>query len=123
MYKMVIQAVMLSAAALFFIMTKSDGLRAASKTGDFSSLAQVAGDGDGGSLADLGAMSDRYKAGDYGVDWAKYDPRRLWTDRPKTIRLKPKTIQVQPTEAGQDRAALLAAKGLDPSKITVVRLD
>jgi hypothetical protein len=104
-------------------MTKSDGLRAASKTGDFSSLAQVAGNSDDGSLADLGTLSDRIKDGDYGVDWAKYDPRRLWTDRPKSIRLKPKTIQVQPSETGQDRAALLAAKGLDPAKVTVIRLD
>lgn len=123
MYKMVIQAVLLSAAAIFFIMTKSDGLRAASQTGDISSLTQVAGDGSGGSLADLGAVSERMKSGDHGISLTKYDPRRLWENRPKSMRLKPKTIRVTPSESGQDRATALAAKGLDPSKVTVVHLD
>lgn len=119
MYKMVLQAVILSAAAIFFIMTKSDGLRAVSQTGDLSSLTQAAGDGQGGGFADLGAISERLTSG----DWAKYDPRRLWQDRPKSIKLNPTTIHVAPNETGQDRAALLAAKGLDPSKVTVVHLD
>jgi hypothetical protein len=123
MFKMVIQAVMLSAAALFFIFTKSDGLRAASKTGDFSSIAQVADSGQGGGLSELGAMSERFQSGEYGVNWAKYDPRRLWQDRPKSIRLNTKTIHVDPTDANQDHAALMAAKGLDPSVVTVVHLD
>lgn len=123
MFKMVIQAVMLSAAAIFFIMTKSDGLRAASQTGDFSSLAQVAANDQGGALSDLGAMSERLQNGETGITWAKYDPRRLWRDRPKSIRLNPKTIKVDPKDAGKDRAALLAAKGLDPATVTVVRLD
>lgn len=123
MFKMVIQAVMLSAAALFFIFSKSDGLRAASKTGDFSSIAQVAGNGQEGGLSDLGAMSERFQNGDYGVNWAKYDPRRLWQDRPKSIRLNPKTIHVDPADAEQDLAAVMAAKGLDPEIVTTVYLD
>ena len=114
---------MLSAAALFFIFTKSDGLRTASKTGDFSSIAQVADNGKKGELSDLGAMSERFQNGAYGVNWAKYNPRRLWQDRPKSMRLNTKTIHADPADAGQDLTAVMAAKGLDPSVVSVVRLD
>ncbi|MBU2936633.1 hypothetical protein [Pacificibacter sp. 1_MG-2023] len=120
MLKMVIQAVILSAAALFFIFSKSDGLRAASKTGDLSSLAQVADNSHDTGLSDLGVISERFQN---GVNWAKYDPRRLWQDRPKSIRLNTKTIRVDPTDAGQDLVAIMAAKGLDPSTVTTVQLD
>lgn len=123
MFKMVIQAVILSAAALFFIFSKSDGLRDASKTGDFSSLAQVADNGQDAGLSDLNVMSERFQNGAYGVNWAKYDPRRLWQDRPKSMRLNTKTIRVDPADTGQDLVAIMAAKGLDPSIVTTVQLD
>lgn len=94
MYKMVIQAVMLCAAAMFFIFMKSDDLRAASKTSDVSPLVQV-------------------------PNWSQYDPRRLWQTRSKSIRLNPKTIRVE----AQDFGAIWAAKRLNPATISVVRLD
>jgi hypothetical protein len=122
MYKMVIQAVLLSGAAIFFIATKSDGLRAAATSGDFSAIARVAGSdaNASGSGSGLGGLTDALAD---GVEWAKYDPRQLWQDRPKTIKLSPKTIRVDPEAVPEDRAALLAAHGLDPSLVTVVKLD
>lgn len=121
MYKMVIQAVLLSGAAIFFIATKSDGLRSASQSGDFSSLAQVAaGNGEHDGLGGLSGMADAFK-GEF--EWANIDPRRLWNERPKTLKVTPKTIRVDSDAAPVDQTAFLASQGLDPSSVTVVKLD
>lgn len=120
MYKMVIQAVMMAAAAFFFIMTRSDGLRTASNSGDISAIAQVAaGNGDGLSGIS-GAIADAQSG---GIEWSKYDPRRLWKDRPKTIKLAPKTIQASSDTGGQSIEELLTQKGIDPSTVTFKKLD
>ncbi|WP_417243568.1 hypothetical protein [Celeribacter sp.] len=117
MYKMVIQAVMLTAAAVFFIFFKSDNLRHASQTGDLSALT---------SGAVRSAYADIDMSGPDPVYsqpfYKKYDPRKLWSERPKTVRLSPKSIRVEPAQAGADVTAALREKGVNPDTVSVVKL-
>jgi hypothetical protein len=115
MYKMVIQVVLLSGAAIFFIVSKSDGFRSPASGGGLAAITQVLSSS-GNSLGGADGYGD-------GFDWSKFDPRQLWNERPKTIALSPKTIRVDPDAAQGDLSAQLAAKGLDPSSITVIKLD
>ncbi|WP_177213087.1 hypothetical protein [Celeribacter neptunius] len=65
-------------------------------------------------------------AGSTGQPWyVQYDPRRLWRERPKQIRLNTKTIRVEPQQAStqDDLAAQLAAKRLEADVVSVVTLD
>ena len=127
MYKMVIQAVLFSAMALSFIVFKSDGLRQASQTGDFSQLSGAS------SLSSLdilgGSASSSLLSGNPSVSGAadapwyvKFDPRTLWKNRPKLAELKPKTYKAPDVNPEGDLAAVLQAKGLDPSAVSVVKL-
>jgi hypothetical protein len=121
MYKMVIQAVLFSGVALFFIVTKSDDLSSAAKTGDFSALAQVAARNDDGS--DLGGLTGWAATFTSEFQLSDYSPSRLWQERPRTLKVSPKTIRVDPNAPAIDQTAFLASQGLDPSKISVVKLD
>ena len=117
MYKMVIQAVMLTAAAVFFIFFKSDNLRHASQTGDLSALAS-------GSVKS--AYSDIDMSGPDPIYeqpfYKKYDPRKLWRDRPKTVKLAPKSVRVSSDKVGVDAKAALMSQGIDPETVSVVTL-
>ncbi|RPE67220.1 hypothetical protein EDD53_1625 [Pacificibacter maritimus] len=108
MIKVVLQAVLFSGAALFFVFAKSDGLRTASQTGDISALAEPRG-------------AEIHKGA--GINWAQYDPRALWNNRPKFARLNVKTVQATPAATVQDPTALLAAKGINPAEVTIIKLD
>lgn len=135
MKKMVIQAVLFSAMAIFFIATKSDGLRTAAQTGDVAHL-QNSGTLGQSAATLAGALGGgkptvEYKAPDRGWDpyaeekWhqklAKYDPRKLWGGGSKTLKVTPKTVKVADQPQG-DMATALAAKGIDPATVTVVKL-
>lgn len=126
MSRMVLQAILFTVLAVGFIVTKSDGLRSAAQSGDISALA--AG---GSSVSLLSEFSNMAGGGDTmgarGQEpwYAKLDPRQLWRDQPKTIRLNPKTITVSPRggEEERDLAAQMAAHGLKGEVVSIVKLD
>lgn len=120
MYKMVIQAVLFSAGALFFIFNKSDGLRSASQSGDISAL--VAG-GAASKYSDIDMTGPDPVYRESFAD--KYDPRKLWNERPKSAKLNTKTIKVAPATSDAEADALarrLAADGISADKVSVVKL-
>ncbi|WP_417248452.1 hypothetical protein [Celeribacter sp.] len=121
MYKMVLQAVLFSAGALYFIFNYSDGLRSASRSGNIAALTS-------GSVASKYADIDMTGPDPIYQEtlFEKYDPRKLWRDRPKTVRLNTKTIKVAPSTANEEAMALskhLAKDGISPDKVSVVKLD
>nr|WP_321511534.1 hypothetical protein [uncultured Celeribacter sp.] len=123
MARMVLQALLFSALALGFILTKSDGLRQAARTGDATHLLDSTRAS--ASLASLTGQELGYSAG-VQPWYTKLDPRRWGDDTATPAKLKPKTIVV-PTTGPQDQADLalrMAAEGLDPGKVAgVVALD
>ncbi|MEN8888135.1 MAG: hypothetical protein ABF243_04615 [Celeribacter marinus] len=117
MYKMVVQAVMLTVAAVTFIFFKSDNLRHAAQTGDVSALTALVVQSKYADI-DMSGADPVYAEPFY----KKYDPRALWRERSKTITLDPKSIHVASGQVGGDATAALLAQGIDPSKVTVVKL-
>lgn len=117
MYKMVFHCLLLTALALGFILTKSDGLRRAAQTGDMTYLAQT---------SQIALPSLTASAYGQAVPWyVKYDPRKLWRDWPRKAELNTKIVRVQDRFAARKDtlAAQLAAQGLSPDVVTVVKLD
>lgn len=142
MFRMVIQAVLFSALALGFIVTKSDGLRHASQTGDMSYLAST-----GGAAGAYGKLSGALAGGATGIAsdfkipgkgydpyapqpwYEKYDPRQLFSGKAKTIRvasrLSPETVRVtdaQKAATNDSLADQLAAQSLSNDVVSVVTL-
>lgn len=120
MYKVVMQAVLFSAGALFFIFNKSDGLRHASQSGDISALVS---DGVASKYSDIDMTGPDPV---YEESFAqKYDPRKLWRERPKTVSLNTKTIKAAPANSDAEAEALarkLAQDGITADKVSVVTL-
>ncbi len=136
MYKLVLQAFLFSALAIGFIVFKSDGLRHAAQTGDMSHLSStsVAAASYMSLTNQLSGKSGHATAGHGTYDaygsarqpwYAKYDPRIFWRERPKQIKLNPKTIRAPQSDGKtpDSLAAQLAKKGLRVEDVSVVKLN
>ncbi|WP_226554282.1 hypothetical protein [Celeribacter naphthalenivorans] len=122
MIKMVFYSLLLTALAMGFIVTKSDGLRRAAQTGEMAYLTQTTPI----SLASLTGSGSHTSGYGATTPWyVKYDPRQLWRDRPQRAELNVKTGRVPVgNETRQDTlAAQVAAQGLNSDVVTVVKLD
>ena len=122
MYKMGFYSLLLTALAMGFIVTKSDGLRRAAQTGDMAYLTQTTPI----SLPSLTGTGSHGSAYGATTPWyVKYDPRQLWRDRPQKAELNIKTVRAPSgNETRQDTlAAQLAAQGLNADVVTVVKID
>ncbi|GAA3866241.1 hypothetical protein [Celeribacter arenosi] len=130
MLKTAVSAVFLSGLAIFFIVTKSDGLRHAAQTGDASHLQQT--ESFGSALANATGTGD-YAIPDRGWDpyapepwYRKLDPRKLWRGGSKTIKVTPTTMSVSQEDrdlSQHDIEAQLLAKGLSASGVVVRKLE
>ncbi|WP_224503645.1 hypothetical protein [Celeribacter litoreus] len=70
-------------------------------------------------------MDGDLSAGSNGEPWyAQFDPRKLWHEREKTVRLNTKTIRVDPSQVGVegDLASRLEAEGLSDDVVSVVKI-
>lgn len=120
MYKMVIQAVMFTAAALCFIVFKSDNLRNASRSGDLTALVDTSVASKYADI-DMSGPDPIYNQSKPFYD--KLDPRKLWKEKPKKARLNVKTIKAPTQSAAQSELAKKLKKdGLSEADLRVVKL-